>query len=88
VVAPGVRFKAFAIFVTPSFAFAIVFIWRLSPAVHARRATFFALANYLLQSFVARRGFYHVRYERQLKNPIYQVKIPKHFTGRFRTIAR
>jgi hypothetical protein len=29
-----------------------------------------------------------VRYERQLKNPVYQVKIPQHCTGTFRTIAR
>jgi hypothetical protein len=38
-----VRFNAFAIFVTPDFAFAIVFICRTSSFVHARRATFIAL---------------------------------------------
>jgi hypothetical protein len=48
VVAPGVRFNAFAIFVTPSFAFAIVFIWRFSPAVHARRTLFLAFAIFTL----------------------------------------
>ena len=48
VVAPGVRFNAFAIFVTPSFAFAIVFIWRFSPAVHLRRTLFLAFASFTL----------------------------------------
>jgi hypothetical protein len=48
VVAPGVRFNAFAIFVTPSFAFAIVFIWRFSPAVHLRRTLFLAVASFTL----------------------------------------
>jgi hypothetical protein len=44
VVAPGVRFNAFAIVVTPDFAFAIVFIVRTSSFVHARRTAFLALA--------------------------------------------
>jgi hypothetical protein len=44
VVAAGVRFKAFAILVTPDFAFAIVFIVRTSSFVHARRTTFLAFA--------------------------------------------
>jgi hypothetical protein len=43
-VAEGVRFKVFAIFLTPDFAFAIVFICRTSSFVHARRVTFLALA--------------------------------------------
>ena len=43
-VAPGVRFNAFAILVTPDFAFAIVFIVRTSSFVHARRTTFLAFA--------------------------------------------
>jgi hypothetical protein len=44
VVAPGVRFNAFAILATPDFAFAIVFIVRTSFFVHARRTTFTAFA--------------------------------------------
>jgi hypothetical protein len=40
VVAPGVLFKAFAIFATPDFAFAIVFICFTSCAVHSRRTIF------------------------------------------------
>jgi hypothetical protein len=39
VVAPGVRFKALAIFATPAFALAIVFICRTSSFVHARRTS-------------------------------------------------
>jgi hypothetical protein len=44
VVAPGVRFSAFAILMTPDLALAIVFIVRISSFVHARRTIFFALA--------------------------------------------
>jgi hypothetical protein len=43
-VAPEVRFNALAIFVTPDFALAIVFIVLTSSFVHARRTTFFAFA--------------------------------------------
>jgi hypothetical protein len=43
-VAPEVRFNALAIFVTPDFPLAIVFIVRTSSFVHARRTTFFAFA--------------------------------------------
>ena len=43
-VAPGVRFSAFAILVTPDLALAIVFIVLISSFVHARRTTFFAFA--------------------------------------------
>jgi hypothetical protein len=45
-VAPGVRFSALAILVTPDLAFAIVFIVRTSSFVHARRTTFLAFAIY------------------------------------------
>ena len=43
-VAPGVRLSAFAIFLTPALAFAIVFICRTSSLVHSRRTIFLALA--------------------------------------------
>jgi hypothetical protein len=43
VMAPGVRFNAFAILATADLAFAIVFIVRTSSLVHARRTTFLAL---------------------------------------------
>jgi hypothetical protein len=43
-VAPGVRLSAFAIFLTPALAFAIVFICRTSSLVHVRRTIFLALA--------------------------------------------
>jgi hypothetical protein len=42
VVAPGVRFNAFAIFLTPTFCFAIGFIVRTSSFDHERRTVFFA----------------------------------------------
>jgi hypothetical protein len=57
VVAAGVRFKAFAIFVTPIFAFAMLFIWRLSLAVQARRDTFLAFAILFSESFYGESGF-------------------------------
>src|SRR5579863_10246938 len=44
VVAPGVRFSALAIFLTPCFCFAIDFKVRTSLFVQARRTTFFFLA--------------------------------------------
>jgi hypothetical protein len=44
VVAPGERFNAFAIFLTPAFAFAIDLNVRRSSFVHERRITFFVLA--------------------------------------------
>jgi hypothetical protein len=44
-VAPGVLFNDFAIFVTPALAFAIVFNVRKSSLVHGRRTTLFFLAN-------------------------------------------
>lgn len=40
-VAPGVLFSSFAIFLTPAFAFAIVFICFTSALVHSRRTIFF-----------------------------------------------
>jgi hypothetical protein len=43
-VAPGVRFNFLAIFTTPDFPLAIVFIVRMSSFVHARRTTFLAFA--------------------------------------------
>jgi hypothetical protein len=46
VVAPGVRFNALAILVTPFFSLAIVFNVRTSSFDHARRTTFFFLANF------------------------------------------
>jgi len=44
-VAPGVRFSAFAIFVTPDFPLAIAFIVRTSSFVHARRTALFAFGR-------------------------------------------
>jgi hypothetical protein len=44
-VAPGVLFSDFAIFVTPALAFAIDFKLRKSSFDHARRTCFFFLAN-------------------------------------------
>jgi hypothetical protein len=43
-VAPGVRFNALAIFLTPALAFAIDFNVRRSSFVHERRTTVFFLA--------------------------------------------
>jgi hypothetical protein len=45
-VAPGVRFNALAILVTPALDFAIVFKVRMSSFDHARRITFFFLAKF------------------------------------------
>jgi hypothetical protein len=44
VVAPGVRFKALAIFFVPALAFAMVFICRTSSFVHARRTIILVFA--------------------------------------------
>jgi hypothetical protein len=57
-VAPGVRFSAFAIFVTPDFPLAIVFIVRTSSFVQARRTTFFAFAILTPNHIDAEPGFY------------------------------
>jgi hypothetical protein len=46
VVAPAVRFNALAILVTPCLSLAIVFNVRTSSFDHARRTTFFFLANF------------------------------------------
>jgi hypothetical protein len=59
VIAPGVRFNAFAILATPDFAFAIVFIVRTSSFVHARRTTFLAFAILSPNRNEAEPGFYH-----------------------------
>jgi hypothetical protein len=60
VVAPGVRFNAFAILATPDFAFAIVFIVRTSSFVHARRTALFAFGILSPNRIGAEPGFYHV----------------------------
>ena len=56
-VAPGVRFSVFEIFVTPAFDLAIVFICLMSSLLQARRTIFFALAIYSPSGFVARVAF-------------------------------
>jgi hypothetical protein len=58
-VAPGVRFNAFAILTTPDFAFAIVFIVRTSSFVHARRTAFLALGILTPNRIEAEPGLYH-----------------------------
>jgi hypothetical protein len=50
-VAPGVRFKAFAILVTPFLSLAIDFIRRRSSLVHARLGVFIFLANFSIPCF-------------------------------------
>jgi hypothetical protein len=55
VVAPGVRFNALAILVTPALAFAIIFNVRMSSLVQRRIAFFFFLANF--GSFFCEPGF-------------------------------
>jgi hypothetical protein len=54
-VAPGVLLSAFAIFLTPALAFAIVFICFTSSLVHARRTIFLALA--IFAPFLVERPF-------------------------------
>src|SRR6202022_4689035 len=61
-VAPGVRFNAFAIFLTPIFCFASDFNSRTSFLVHSRLTTFF-FAFLAMSAPVVEPGFYHIKFQ-------------------------
>src|ERR1700724_3409662 len=73
-VAPIVRFNAFAIFLTPCLSFAIDFNNRKSSLVHVRRITFFFLA--ISVPFFGT-GFYHGAFGWQSAPSNWQVKLSK-----------